>query len=192
MAEIITNLVNEFANRSKKKDYWSGSVFEPLLAIGSDERGELGEKIIYEIFSKYTKFKVSWDGNKNIARKDGSIWDILVNIFTNEVKTAMRGSTSATWQHEKIVEANCWDKIIFIDIDYSSIWFTVQNHSQIPFNDSKHEILGKKSTYHLGGWKFDLSLRQLKILEKEGYSFEYQMDGSNLDELIAFLIRHFS
>ena len=163
-----------------------------MLKLSSDERGELGEKILFDVISKQTNLPVEWEGNKNTSRNDGSIWDININGYRVEVKTAMRGTSTAVWQHEKIVEENCWDKVIFFDFNHSSIWITVQDHSQMPFNNDRHKILNKKSTFHLGGWKFDLTESQIKKLENEGYSINIDINQPNNESISEFIIRHFS
>jgi len=191
MNSLINETINEYVSKSKKKDYWSGSLFEPLLKLGSDERGELGEKIVNNLFMELTNLNIIWEGNQNINRDDGSIWDILINDHRTEIKTAMRNTSSAVWQHEKIVEYNCWDKVLFFDIDYHGIWFTTQNYGQIPFNNELHRLLKKKSTYHLGAWKFDLSLKQLKTLRDNKFSIFYDIRNENTEELKNFLHYHF-
>ena len=191
MSVIVKNIIKEKVSKSLKQDFWDGSEFEPLLKLGSDERGEIGEQIINDLVKDLTEYVVVWEGNKNTGRKDGSIWDILINSFRTEVKTAMRGSKTFTWQHEKIVEDKCWDKLIFVDIDYSGIWFTVQNYGQIPYGNNTHEITGTKSTYHLGAWKFDLSPTKIKKLEKMGNSLYYDIKNPNNNELKYFLEYHF-
>jgi hypothetical protein len=55
------------------------------------------------------------------------------------------------------------------------------NHSDIPFGTDKHKILNKQSTRHLSAWKFDLTINQIKILEKNNISFYYDYD--NPDEI---------
>ena len=196
--EAITNLISNYVSKSKK-NFWDGSPFEPLLKVGLDERGEWGEELIYTILTNETSLDVHWEGNKNTDREDGSIWDILISSigvetksFRTEVKTAMRGSSKDTWQHEKIVESPCWDKIIFIDLDYNGIWFTVQNHNDIPFGNSKHKILDIVSTPCKGGWKFDLSGHRISKLQDIGCSYYYDMNTNDNEKLKEFFEFHFS
>lgn len=190
MNTTVLNIINEYSKKSKKQTYWDGSQFEPMLKLSSDERGEIGEKIINDLVIKLTDLDVEWEQNQNVGRTDGDIWDILINNQRTEVKLAMRGSTKATWQHEKIVEEKCWDKIIFIDLDYNGIWFSIQNYGQIPYGDDKHEITGTKSTYHLGGWKFDLSPTKIKKLEEKGLSMYYDIQNPDDKKLSNFLNKH--
>lgn len=190
MSSTVLNIINEYSKKSKKQSYWEGSQFESMLKLSSDERGEIGEKIINDLVGELTDLPVEWEQNQNVGRTDGDIWDILINNQRTEVKLAMRGSTNPTWQHEKIVEEKCWDKIIFIDLDYNGIWFSIQSYGQIPYGDNKHEITGTKSTYHLGGWKFDLSLTKINKLKASGYSIYYDLSNPNLEELANFFNKH--
>lgn len=189
---IITENIDTFISKSNKKNYWEGSTFERLLEIGPDERGEWGEKTVNDILIEYVNITTEWEGNQNTGREDNTVWDILINGYRTEVKTAMRGSTTTSWQHEKITEENCWEKLIFVDIDYNGIWFTVQNYGQIPYGESKHDITKTKSTYHLGGWKFDLSPTKIKKLKDKGYSFYHDINNPDLNSLSEFFNKHFN
>lgn len=187
----IHNLIERYTKDCKKKNYWSGSDFEKLLNLSSDARGKWGEELLYQLITLYTCLKVEWEGDKNTSREDGSIWDIFINFFETEVKTAMKNSSSDVWQHEKIVEAPVWKKTIFVDIEYSGIWFTVQNYGDIPYGKDKHKILNKKSTFHLDGWKFDLSKNHISKLQSLGYSFFYDVKKPNNEGLKLFFETHF-
>jgi hypothetical protein len=189
--KLISNLLNEYVTNSKKTNFWSESPFEGLLKLGIDERGKWGENLIYSLITLYTSLDCKWDGDSNIKNEDGSVWDILIRKITTEIKTAMRGTSVATWQHEKLVNNKSWEKIIFIDVDYSGIWFTVQNYNDIPFNNDKHKLLGKKSTPCKGGWKFDLSIKQLKELENNGDTIYFDLESPNIDEFVNFIEKKF-
>lgn len=161
---------------------WVNSPFEFLrTTLTSDERGKWGENLAYELIKGLTDYEVIWDGDRNIKRKDGSIYDILVNDKRVEVKTATKGSKNDVWQHDNIYEENVWDIILFIDVNLYGIYFTIMNHSDIPFGTDKHKILNKQSTRHLSAWKFDLTINQIKTLEKHNISFYY--DYNNPDEI---------
>ena len=188
---MVENLIEKYVTNSKK-NFWDGSPFNRLLKLGIDERGKLGEELVCQLLRAYTILTCIWDGDKNTSRKDGTIWDIFIQIFESEIKTAMRGSSVATWQHEKIVQEQVWKKIVFVDFDYRGIWFTVQNYSDIPFEKQTHKILGKKSTKCKGGWKFDLTIKHILTLEKLGYSFYYDVNNPDLQGFKKFFELHFS
>jgi hypothetical protein len=189
---LVLNLVEEYSKKSKKKNYWKGSPFESLLELSSDERGKLGEDLMKRLCNEVLGYESLWEGDKNVGRKDGSIWDILIKQKRTEIKFAMRGSSTPMWQHEKIKEEPIWDKIIFIDIDYDGVWFTIQNYGDIPYGDEKHKITNTKSTQHLGDWKFDLSLVRISKLHKMGYSYRLDIKKPDYDQLKCFFDTHFS
>lgn len=169
---------------------WKNSPFEFLrTTLTSDERGKWGENLTYELIKGLTDYEVIWDGDKNIKRKDGSIYDILVNNKRLEVKTATKGSSNDVWQHDNIYEENVWDVILFIDVNLFGIHFTIMSHSDIPFGLDKHKLINKKSTRHLSGWKFDLSINQIKILEKNSISFYYDYNNPDENEFKKFLTK---
>ena len=177
--DIVKDLLKEYVSNSKKKNFWSGSPYEGLVQLGIDERGSWGENILFSLLSKITLLNSVWDGNSNTNREDGSIWDIKIENKKTEVKTAMRGTSTAVWQHEKIVNDNSWEKIVFIDVDYNGIWFTIQNYNDIPFGSEKHKLLNKKTTPCKGGWKFDLTDKHIEKLKNNNNSFYW--DGKNPD-----------
>jgi hypothetical protein len=190
--EIITNLIADYIQTSKKKNFWGGSPFFELLELGIDERGKFGEELVCRLLRAHTDLNCDWDGNKNTAREDKTIWDIYINLLETEIKTAMRGTENPTWQHEKIVQEPVWRKIIFVDIDYSGIWFTVQNHSEIPFESNKHMLLGKKSTPCKGGWKFDLTIKHLEKLQINEKTFYLDFYKPNFQGFTNFMVSHFT
>lgn len=189
--KLIEDLLDSYVKNSKRKNYWAGSQFENLIELSSDEKGLYGEELIQKLFLKLTSKSIIWEKNSNVGRKDGSIWDIQIDNYRTEIKTAMLTPSSGIWQHEKLVQDDCWDKVIFVDIDYSGIWFTIQSHFEIPFHESKHKILNKKSTWHLGGWKFDLTKKHLEKLEKHNTSFFLDMRNKDFDGLKMFFEEHF-
>ena len=189
---LISNLIEQYTTDCKKKNYWLGSDFEKLLSLSSDARGKWGEELIFRLLTMYTCLKVEWEGDKNTNREDGSIWDIFINFFETEIKTAMKNSSSDMWQHEKIVQAEVWKKTIFVDIEYSGIWFTVQNYGDIPYGEERHKILNKKSTFHLDGWKFDLSKKHILKLQSSGCSFYYDVKNPDVEGFKSFFGYHFT
>jgi hypothetical protein len=112
---------------------------------------------------------------------------MMIENFRTETKTATKGSKVDLWQHDNLYEELKWDKVVFIDVDLYGIYFTIQNHSDIPFNNDRHRILNKKSTRHLSAWKFDLTKKQLGILENNGTTFYYDWNQPNEKGFIEFL-----
>lgn len=144
-----------------RNSMWKNSWFEFLTTLSSDERGRAGEGILVILLRALTSFDVAWDQDKNIAHADGSIYDVLVNKFRVEVKTATVGynqkkkKLTNTYQHENIYEASLWDKLVFLDIEPNGYYLSIINHNDMPFHEKRHAIFETKATEHLSAWKFD-------------------------------------
>lgn len=196
---MITELIEKYSTNNERKNYWKGSKFEPLIHQTSDARGVWGEELI-EVLFKSAGIDCVWNKDKNIKQENG-IWDIMINIKPKgkrlEVKTAFKDTSDDKWQHDNIYKEDYWDSIIFIDVDYDKIYFTIQNKEDIPFDSDGHKILkgkgnngGKKSTRHLSAWKFDLNRKHLNILQNHGYTHELQINNPNYDSLFNFFNKH--
>jgi hypothetical protein len=103
-----------------------------------------------------------------------------------EVKTAMMGINSS-WQHENIKQERLWDIILFFDIAPNGSYLTIMNYSEIPFGKSKNKILNKKSTEHLGGWKFDFSRNTINLGLKNDLTFFIDSKNPDTEGLKIFL-----
>jgi hypothetical protein len=188
---IVESVTDEYTSKPKKKNIWLGTPFEELVTLSPDERGHWGEKLVYTLITYLLpNIDCFWDSNKNTSNEDGSIWDILIGIFRTEVKTAFLGTNEKSFQHENLHKDKEWDKVLFVDVVQNGIWFTVQNKSDIPFGDTLHKILNVKSTPHLSGHKFDLSLYRCEKLVKSGDCFFYNLEDN--EGLIKFLEFHFT
>lgn len=178
-------------------DLWENSEFQFLQNLTSDQRGRWGEDFIVNLIKRHTNLSCEWSGDNNTSHGDGSIYDILINLFRTEVKTATVGfnrkknKPTNTWQHENIYEKNVWDKLILLDIEPNGFYITVLKHDEMVFGDDKHPILGKKSTKHLSAWKFDSSKASLSRGIKNGITIYIGVDCSDTTDLEIFLKKHF-
>ncbi len=135
---------------------WNNSPFKTLLTLSIDGRGKVGEEIISQAFHA-----IPCNIQEDITDvNDGNKYDMKVNNYTIEVKTAYR-DTRNSWQHENIYRNANVDYIIFIDFDYQNVIISCVPTSIIPF-DEKDKIFGKKATLRKAkddGYKFDFSRR---------------------------------
>lgn len=148
-----------------RNNIWKSSFFEYLTFLSSDERGRCGEGLLTMLLRTLTSFVVEWHADKNISHEDGSIYDILVNRYRVEVKTATVGYSQKkkkqtdSYQHENIYEAQVWDKLALLDISPGGYYLTVINYTDLApcmgSSKTKHPILGTAATKHLSAWKFD-------------------------------------
>lgn len=190
-----------------RNNNWKNSFFEFLTFLSSDERGRYGEAMLSMLLRTMTPFKVDWDADTNIAHADGSIYDILVNKHRVEVKTATVGynhknkKQNNSYQHENIYEAPVWDKLAFLDIEPNGYYLTIDNHANMPFDDSKHKILGTKGTLrkdNRSAVKFNTSKASLArgiaggITVYIAVNSEGAMSDEDQQKLTTFLNNNFS
>jgi hypothetical protein len=197
--KMVEELIIKYSSNNERKNFWNGSKFEPLIHQTSDARGVWGEELVEKLFIS-AGINCVWNKDKNINQENG-IWDILVDSIIKkvrlEVKTAFKDTKDDKWQHDNIYKEDYWDVIIFVDVDYDKVYFTIQQKEDIPFDFDGHKILkgrgnngGKKSTRHLSAWKFDLNKNQIKILESHGFSFTLDMCKPDYESLNKFFIKH--
>jgi hypothetical protein len=164
-AEIIENSIKLAVGRSMR--VWEHSPFHDLLELSNDERGYWGEDLLCNLLYYYFPgLPITWDKNSNTGNLNG-IYDILINAKRTEVKTAMEGTTTKTFQHENIYAAKVWDFLMLIDIVPTGIFFTVETPESMEqvFLNFQHPVWKKKGTLRKGQtdkWKFDHSHASLK------------------------------
>jgi hypothetical protein len=196
---MIERLIEKYSYKNKRKDFWKGSKFESLIEQTSDARGVWGEELVDMLLTS-ADIDCVWTKDTNVKQENG-IWDILIKLLPKdkrlEVKTAFKDTGDDKWQHDKIDEEAYWHIIIFVDVDYDKIYFTIQNKEDIPFDSDGHKILkgggdngGKKSTRHLSAWKFDLNRKQLGILEEHGFTYKLDINNPDYESLNNFFDRH--
>ena len=164
-ADLIDESVKEASERSLK--VWDHSPFKPLIELSNDERGYWGEALLYKLISYYFPgLPIVWDKNSNTNNLDG-IYDMIINNKATEVKTALEGTTTKTFQHENIYAAKVWKRLMLIDVIPTGIFFTVETPESMEqvFLNLQHPVWKKKGTLRKGQtdkWKFDHSRATLK------------------------------
>ncbi len=165
-------------------NYWDGSKFEDVANLGADKRGQWGEELLEDILVA-GGFTVTGTGNDNIGNDDGSVFDMDINGERTEVKTSIAQSQ---WQHENIYAENKWDKIVFVDVAYDTIYFTVLDYDEMVFDD-KHPILGRKPTLRQAredAYKFDFGVATFQKGIAGGLTFAYNMTNPDDKGLVSF------
>lgn len=186
----------------KSNNLWKNSPFEYVVTTGlsPDDKGRWGEEFIHTLIQEYTEFDSEWMADRNVGNEDGSIFDIDINKYRTEVKTATSGynrktnKLTYTFQHENIYEEDIWDKLVLFDVEPSGFYLTVINHTDMVFGDTIHPIFKKKATKHLSAWKFDMSKASLKRGIENGLTIYLSIHDmkSDLSNLKSFLKKHFS
>lgn len=177
---------------TKSENVWTNSIFDFLVPLSSDERGEWGEDYFQQMMKRLTKYRVLWDNNTNIKYDDG-IYDLLVNKKRTEIKTAMRGTRTNNFQHEHIVEAEYYDILVLQDLTPDDqVYFTVIKNTEMVYG-TIHPIFKTKSTACKGGWKYDMRPSTLKRGLDAGltYMLDYKYKKPNYKQLTKFFVRHF-
>jgi hypothetical protein len=174
----------------RSEDIWKKSIFHFLLPFSSDERGRFGEYYFSRIAQEYTDFSVIWDGDSNTEADDG-IYDMTINYLRNEIKTAMKGTKSDTWQHDVIKEVDDYDRLTFLDMTPDNkIYITVIKNTEMVYG-TRHPIFEKKSTSCKGGWKFDMSNSTLAKGLYNGMTYLHNTENPNYEKLSEFLVKKF-
>ena len=189
MENILIESRTVSINRSE--DIWKKSEFHFLLPLSSDERGRWGEDYFHRMLQEYTNFLVEWDGDSNTEPEDG-IYDMKANSLRTEMKTAMKGTKSDTWQHDVIKEVDDFDRLVFLDLKpNNTIHITVIKNTEMVYG-TRHPIFEKTSTPCKGGWKFDMSNATLRKGLAAGLTYVHDLKNPNGAEVSKFLVRHFS
>jgi hypothetical protein len=76
--KTIVGKVNEILLRKKKQKFvWNDSIYEDLkIYLSIDERGQLGEEIIYDICKDITGLNIEYDSSVTDNEKG---YDIIIN-----------------------------------------------------------------------------------------------------------------
>lgn len=177
----------EYVEKKKKLlNPWEGSPFKFITELTLDGRGSWGECFLAELLNECGA-DVYWDDGCNTNQKDGT-YDLFVEGQRVEVKTAYRGQKN-NWQHEGILSDPEYDILAFVDVDFDCVHisFLSQEHiaSYAPTGD-QDPILKKKYTNRRkeeSKFKFDFSLRTLKLAQDAGISCDYVPSTANTDLL---------
>jgi hypothetical protein len=188
--------------------------------MASDPKGSWGEKFVKELISSLTSYVVVWHGDSNVGNANGDVFDMEINGYRTEVKTATSGVSnktnelSETYQHENLYGENVWDKIVFLDVLPNSFYISVlsydsmsgvllNKHHHTGSKDCKvcdtrkqHPIFGRMATYHLNSWKFDTSRSVLNKGIDNGITIHIPITDNSIspsDEMLLkdFLTKHF-
>lgn len=153
ISKIIENIVK---NRDHKKDNWnSQSKFLSVKNLNNDETGEVGELLLYDIFSK-NGYAIEYKKAKTSEDKD---WDIVIDGVKIEVKTATIGRVAKTFQHEKFFKNRNYDAFIFLDFTPDKLYMTIAAKKDIVWkNLTKRKVNG----FFTSEYKFDLSLKMIQ------------------------------
>lgn len=198
--DVLKKTIADATEKLRSRDYWNGSIFEEVVELSNDERGKWGERTLFEWIRDLTDLNASWDEDKNIGNDDG-VYDISIQREAGgkktriEVKTASRGTgKKSNWQHENLYAENKWDKLVFVDFEYSKIWVTILNYSDVTF-DRRHPIFNTKPTLRNDQndkYKWDFRDKQMNLGVSNGHTFCYDVESLDEEKFSSFLINKLS
>jgi len=168
-----------------KKDIWKQSYYKNINLCKNDYVGRIGEQFIEEtcklqnIPTIYNKKKETGDG----------IYDIIIYCKKVQIKTAKRGTSNNTFQHECLSNNSC-DYHIFVDVSPHYFYISV-----IPKFDLREpcKIFGKKATLRKKTndvFKFDLTEKQLKKGISKNFTLKIDENVSSI-QIGNFIKSHF-
>ena len=120
---LLTNLIMAQKNKEKKLDIWENSPFKDLATMQSNNVGNVGEGLIHNICAQ-SGIPVDVDGSKT-KKIGGGAGDGIIKGKTVEIKTAVQGSTSASFQHELGEMPWNAEYMAFIDISPQQLYLTI-------------------------------------------------------------------
>ena len=120
---LLTNLIMTQKNKEKKQNIWENSPFKDLATMQSNNVGNVGEGLIQNICAQ-TGISVDVDGSKT-KKIGGGAGDGIIKDKTVEIKTAVQGSTSPSFQHELGEMPWNADYMLFIDISPQQLYLTI-------------------------------------------------------------------
>jgi len=95
---MLIHIIKQQKEKEDKQDNWKNSPYKDLVKLQSNNVGNVGEELINNI-CKITGIDADCNGSKTKqiggGDGDGTIMDIPV-----EIKTALQGSSSPSFQHE--------------------------------------------------------------------------------------------
>lgn len=141
--------------KSKKKPpkvNWIGGVYEEILSLSIDERGQLGEELCVKML-RMKKCKVKYDPNQTGEEKG---WDLISDGIKIEVKLATLGKSNPTFQHESLHPQRDFNGIILFDVAPNDIYLTCLAKKEIKWKKLHH----RKNS---GVYKMDRTLKSVKV-----------------------------
>lgn len=151
ISDIILQKIKDIQSRKPPQKFdWNDSLYEDILFLTIDERGQLGEEITADIL-KNLGCNVEYDPS---ITKETKGWDLKSNGLKIETKLATITVGSGGFQHENLHPQRDFDGILFIDVAPNEIYLTAV---------CKKDILWKKIHRRESGiYKCDFTIKHIK------------------------------
>ena len=155
--KVINSIIDKLENIKIKTNVdklinWSSnSKYLKIKEMSNDDTGEIGEMLLDDVFRKH-KYNVVYEKAKTSLNKD---WDIEINDYKIEIKTATIGQNSDTFQHENLFKNKNYDILILIDITGQEVYCTMGFKRNIKWENLHQRTINQNPTE---AHKLDLSL----------------------------------
>jgi len=187
---MLIRIIKQQKEKEDKQDNWKNSPYKDLVKLQSNNVGNVGEELINNI-CKITGIDADCNGSKTKqiggGDGDGTIMDIPV-----EIKTALQGSSSPSFQHELgEVPWKGAKYMIFVDISTECIYLTIfknfdentyKSKEKLPYFPTK-AITWRKER---GAFKLDTSVKINEVSVENGHAIKITPTTSN-DTIDSFI-----
>ena len=119
----LINIINEQKEKESRVDIWKNSIFKSLPNLQSNNIGNVGEIFLGKI-CEFQQIDSEIDGTKT-KMLGGGAGDGIINGKTVEIKTAHRGGSNTSFQHELGEFPWHADYMAFIDVDPVCVYMTI-------------------------------------------------------------------
>ena len=175
---IVQEAMKEAVARKKPpKTEWAGSPFEAFGKEEIDTRGAAGELLAVKLLEEGGR---TTDYHANTTHQDKD-WDFMCDGLRYEVKTATKGKSAPTFQHENIYKSRRYDGMILVDIAPDAIYISCWAKVDIPFGR-----LHRREPR--GDYKWDTSLTSPRTM-KGGKRNKFCVRHNRIDSVADFVSR---
>ena len=122
----LLNIINQQKEKETRIDIWKNSIFKSLPNLQSNNIGNVGEIFLGRI-CETQQIESEIDGTKT-KMVGGGAGDGTINGKTVEIKTAHRGGSNMSFQHELGEYPWHADYMAFIDVDPICVYMTIYGH----------------------------------------------------------------
>ena len=119
----LIKIIDEQKEKENRVDIWKNSRFKSLPILQSNNIGNVGEMFLGKI-CEIQQIESEIDGTKT-KMSGGGAGDGIINGKTVEIKTAHRGGSNMSFQHELGEFPWHADYMTFIDVDPICVYITI-------------------------------------------------------------------
>jgi len=192
--DLFVKIIDFQTKKEEKQDIWKNSPYKDLVKLQSNNVGIVGEQFMQK-HCDFCQIEAQVDGAKT-KELGGGVGDGVILGKSVEIKTAVQGSSTPSFQHE--LGETPWkaEFIVFIDVAPQCIYLTIFKNMSEEFYKSGKKcepyfptkgITWRKGT---GAFKLDTTVKINEDNIVKGYTI--RIDGTtDLDALKTFILLKF-